>query len=493
MKKLFALSFVLFFAIFGKAQNVAINNDGSNADSSAMLDVKSNTKGLLMPRMTTVQRLAIVKPAMGLMVYDTDAKSVWSYNGSAWANLSGAPMKFPYEQYLDTVATALELNNTTGKGIYTSSRSNYAIVALSDSSDAIYSHSNLGNGVYGYSNTSNGVYGYSYKSNGVYAKSLNGTGLYATSNVGMAMDAYNSSVGQPTINTYNQKGKSIYGTSEADDGIYGLAKKSDKAGVHGYNSTTSGLGVFGEALNGIGVQGTATTGTAVNAVASTSGTAVNAVASNNGTALKGISTTGYALVTSGKVQIYGGNTNPSDGAVLTSDASGNAVWKKQNIAFYEQFTGNLTSSYDYKTLANGAETKILFGLEHYDGSNNFTVYTTGTPQSSSSRFVAPQKGYYHFDANFECLYTNPNGTTFKGKMKIFIKASRSGAGIPVYPGFAYGTVPTGYGNLNLIAANCSGDVFLNVGDYVEMIAFQENTENNVLRVNVATFNGHLIF
>ena len=33
MKKLFALSFVLFFAIFGKAQNVAINNDGSNADS----------------------------------------------------------------------------------------------------------------------------------------------------------------------------------------------------------------------------------------------------------------------------------------------------------------------------------------------------------------------------------------------------------------------------------------------------------------------------
>ena len=111
MKKLFALSFVLFFAIFGKAQNVAINNDGSNADSSAMLDVKSSTKGLLMPRMTTVQRLAIAKPAMGLMVYDTDTKSAWSYNGTGWANQS---FTLPFSQSIDTNTAALDIQNTKG-------------------------------------------------------------------------------------------------------------------------------------------------------------------------------------------------------------------------------------------------------------------------------------------------------------------------------------------------------------------------------------------
>ena len=48
------------------SQNVAINADGSAPDGSAMLDIKSTTKGLLIPRMTTVQRTAIPAPAIGL-------------------------------------------------------------------------------------------------------------------------------------------------------------------------------------------------------------------------------------------------------------------------------------------------------------------------------------------------------------------------------------------------------------------------------------------
>ena len=52
------------------AQGVAINEDGSAADSSAMLDVKSTTKGLLIPRMSSAERTAIPSPATGLMVFD---------------------------------------------------------------------------------------------------------------------------------------------------------------------------------------------------------------------------------------------------------------------------------------------------------------------------------------------------------------------------------------------------------------------------------------
>ena len=54
------------------AQGVAVNNTGTIADTSAILDVSSTDKGFLPPRMTMAQRDAIVAPANGLMIYQTD-------------------------------------------------------------------------------------------------------------------------------------------------------------------------------------------------------------------------------------------------------------------------------------------------------------------------------------------------------------------------------------------------------------------------------------
>lgn len=70
------------------AQSLAINTDGSTANTSAMLDVKSTSKGILIPRMTTVQRTGIGTPAAGLQVYDTDLNLLYYYNGSAWASVA---------------------------------------------------------------------------------------------------------------------------------------------------------------------------------------------------------------------------------------------------------------------------------------------------------------------------------------------------------------------------------------------------------------------
>ena len=63
---------------------VAINTDGSDPDASAMLDVKSTEKGLLLPRMTQVQMEAITNPATGLSVYNTDVNAVCYFNGTVW-------------------------------------------------------------------------------------------------------------------------------------------------------------------------------------------------------------------------------------------------------------------------------------------------------------------------------------------------------------------------------------------------------------------------
>jgi hypothetical protein len=55
--------------------------------ASALLDMSSTSQGLLPPRMTAVQRLAISSPATGLWVYDTDSTRYFWFDGSVWVGV----------------------------------------------------------------------------------------------------------------------------------------------------------------------------------------------------------------------------------------------------------------------------------------------------------------------------------------------------------------------------------------------------------------------
>ncbi|MBN4061655.1 hypothetical protein JYU20_00475 [Bacteroidales bacterium AH-315-I05] len=63
---------------------VGIKSGITSVDASALLDVSSTTKGFLPPRMTSVQRDAIVTPASGLMVYDETNDEMDYFNGTNW-------------------------------------------------------------------------------------------------------------------------------------------------------------------------------------------------------------------------------------------------------------------------------------------------------------------------------------------------------------------------------------------------------------------------
>ena len=52
----------------------------SNPDPSALLDLKSDSKGLLIPRLSAAQRIALASPATGLLVYQTEAPEGFYYN-----------------------------------------------------------------------------------------------------------------------------------------------------------------------------------------------------------------------------------------------------------------------------------------------------------------------------------------------------------------------------------------------------------------------------
>jgi len=73
---------------------VSISTDTLPPHESAMLDVRSNVKGILIPRMTTVARNNLGSIASdGLMVYDTELHAIffWDAGVSAWKKLVAAP------------------------------------------------------------------------------------------------------------------------------------------------------------------------------------------------------------------------------------------------------------------------------------------------------------------------------------------------------------------------------------------------------------------
>lgn len=72
-------------ATFVNAQSVGINT--ATPHPSAILEVHSNAKGLLVPRLTTLQRNAIVSPASGLLVFDTDWKQFIFFADTGWAKI----------------------------------------------------------------------------------------------------------------------------------------------------------------------------------------------------------------------------------------------------------------------------------------------------------------------------------------------------------------------------------------------------------------------
>lgn len=82
MKVLRFIFINLVFINNSYCQNVAINNDGSTPHPSAGLDLKFNDKGLLLPRLTSLQRNNIVNPAVGLMIYNIDSDCAEMYFGT---------------------------------------------------------------------------------------------------------------------------------------------------------------------------------------------------------------------------------------------------------------------------------------------------------------------------------------------------------------------------------------------------------------------------
>ncbi|MBW6459478.1 MAG: hypothetical protein K0B08_02795 [Bacteroidales bacterium] len=80
---------VFSFSSYVNSQGVSINEDGTGPDPSALLELKSSDKGLLLPRLTNTEIQQIIPPAEGLVVYNLTLNVPVYYDGSNWCYLDG--------------------------------------------------------------------------------------------------------------------------------------------------------------------------------------------------------------------------------------------------------------------------------------------------------------------------------------------------------------------------------------------------------------------
>ena len=89
------LSVIIVVFLFGEVVNAQSNNGigigTTEVDPSAILEIESNNKGLLAPRVTSRSLIAVTTASKGVIVYDTTDDGYYYYDGSSWLRLVTTP------------------------------------------------------------------------------------------------------------------------------------------------------------------------------------------------------------------------------------------------------------------------------------------------------------------------------------------------------------------------------------------------------------------
>jgi hypothetical protein len=183
--------------IFPSSGAAGIGTTSPNA--SSLLEVRSTTKGVLIPRMTLTQRNAIASPATGLLIFQTNSTpGFYFYSGSAWTAVtpkskgwlltgnSGTDASTNFLGTTDANSLVFKVNNFRSGFIdYNISTANtgfgyQTLNANKGNFNSAFGYQALMNNSSGYSNTAvgfealiNNTIGYSNVANGTYSLYLN--------------------------------------------------------------------------------------------------------------------------------------------------------------------------------------------------------------------------------------------------------------------------------------------------------------------------------
>jgi uncharacterized protein (TIGR02145 family) len=86
MKKIAALIFIQYILVSHSSfSQVGIGT--AEPSPSAMLEIQSTNRGLLLPRMNTSQQKNILEAEPGLVIYNLDSNDIYLYNGAIWIGI----------------------------------------------------------------------------------------------------------------------------------------------------------------------------------------------------------------------------------------------------------------------------------------------------------------------------------------------------------------------------------------------------------------------
>lgn len=344
MKKLLPATLVALLFISTAQSQVSISSPSSAPDPSAMLDIKSTAKGVLVPRMAKDEMANLPAPANGLLIFNTSSSSFWYYKaGLGWTEIASEPgLKLPYAA-TENLATPLFSITNTGDGVSveginsSTTSSVYGIKGVISSTTpggfsagvrglnmgtgglgiGVYgSQAGSGYGVYGTTPTGIGVLGSSSGAGyGVYATGNTGTALVATSTSGAAADIsiQNNTNHNSVLNMTTLGNGVVLNAATVGEGAVGNFVIDNTAnfqpavkGVTNSQFVSLGAsGIYGES-NGLGGTGgtfymsnadgtgnalfarTLGTGHAVYASTIKTGSAIQAEVTGSGTAVRGV-------------------------------------------------------------------------------------------------------------------------------------------------------------------------------------------------------------
>jgi hypothetical protein len=224
------------------AQNDNVGIGTSAPDQSAILDISSTEKGLLIPRLTTTQQGLVSNPAEGLMIYNS-AENKLKYYHSGWKKVS------PWE--------------SNGNKIYTLSGSSVGIGGGAPDNDALL-HLKFGGTQLGLRMTATtGTTWYTYLDvNGDYVIKNSGTNFFSiqnnTGNVGIGvapssnhklrLNGMDNNGTDATLKITSGNQNMLFDGNEIDtDGPLYINNNSDNDVVFGYSSAASarvGIGLL---------------------------------------------------------------------------------------------------------------------------------------------------------------------------------------------------------------------------------------------------------
>lgn len=87
---------VALMATLQLSAQVGIGETEFNPDTSALVEIKSSSKGILIPRLTTTQRKAIANPAEGLILFDLDYITLFYFDKSYSSGSDGWSVLDPW-------------------------------------------------------------------------------------------------------------------------------------------------------------------------------------------------------------------------------------------------------------------------------------------------------------------------------------------------------------------------------------------------------------